>query len=66
MGLFSFEIQAKVSSLLAVMSQYVALVTPVTSSDKTGGLVGWQGASLKQISLSSAVCQETTVAFEKF
>lgn len=41
MSLLAFEIQAKVSSLSAVMSQCVALVTTVTSSDKAGGLVRW-------------------------
>lgn len=34
MGPFPFEFQAKVSSLWVVMSQCVALVTAVTSSDK--------------------------------
>lgn len=42
MGSFSFEFQAKVSGLLIVMSQCVALVTTVTSSGKPGGLMGWQ------------------------
>ena len=43
MGSFSFEFQAKVRSLLTVMSQGVARVTTVTSADKPGGPMEWRG-----------------------
>lgn len=64
MGLAAFEIQAKVSSLLAVMSQCVALVTAVTSSDKTGGLVG-RGRGKGGFETNPFICGPLGGSFEK-
>lgn len=56
MSLVAFEIQAKVSSLSAVMSQCVALVTAVTSSDKAGGLVGRGGGGGRAFEMNPFIC----------
>ena len=64
MGSFSFEFQAKVGSLLTVMSQCVASAATVTSSDKPGGPVEWGGKAFwNKLSLSSTVWEEAANAF---